>query len=150
MQFLFDPWHGHDWNEYWFVTTPMGPTNAPGPDDSLFYRIYREFLWILWFCGELSLWRGTGGVVRYFIIVLIPKVTKPKHLKNFWPINLCNVLYKIVSKVWWTCARWFFLLLYLHNNMCLCQVDWWQIMPWVHLSACILSSTKFQKDPNVR
>ena len=37
--------------------------------------------------------------INQTLLVLIPKVDSPKLLKNFCPINLCNMIYEIVMKI---------------------------------------------------
>lgn len=81
----------------------MAPTKAPGPDGfpALFYQTHWDLIK-----------HDICSVIRSFlngdtvpdglcdsVIVLIPKVANPVHLSNFRPISLCNVLYKIASKV---------------------------------------------------
>ena len=47
-------------------------------------------------------WPNSGTLpqpLNHTFIILIPKVKNPKSMSEYHPINLCNVLYKIFSKV---------------------------------------------------
>lgn len=81
----------------------MGSYKAPGPNgyQAIFFN---------------STWNVTGPAVLEFVrnlmhggdipmgaaealLVLIPKETKPSSMKGFRPLSLCNIVYKLVSKV---------------------------------------------------
>ena len=81
----------------------MGPTKAPGPDgmNALFYQKFWHFMGESVTMAILDFLNSGNMVpnINHTNIVLIPKVKNPEKMPDFRPISLCNVIYKIVSKV---------------------------------------------------
>lgn len=81
----------------------MDPDKAPGPEglNPVFYRRFWDF------CGEETFnacchWLEVGNFpysVHDTSIVLIPKCDNPSSMNDWRPISLCNVVYKLLSKV---------------------------------------------------
>ncbi|KAL5553661.1 hypothetical protein UlMin_041062 [Ulmus minor] len=81
----------------------MAPSKSPGVDgmSALFYQKYWSIVGdevttaCLGFLNEgLDL-----GSINETLITLLPKVKCPTHMTEFRPISLCNILYKITSKM---------------------------------------------------
>ncbi|XP_048613347.1 uncharacterized protein LOC125587196 [Brassica napus] len=77
--------HVSEW-EVKLALFSMHPDKASGPDGmtALFYQKFWDI--------DYGQWSDTN-------ICVIPKTTKPNDMAQFRPISLCNVSYKIVSKV---------------------------------------------------
>jgi hypothetical protein len=81
----------------------MGSNKAPGADG--FTAGFFQKHWTLVKGKVVSAVLGflNGGdmpeVINQTILVIIPKVANPQELSQFRPISLCNVIYKLCSKV---------------------------------------------------
>jgi hypothetical protein len=81
----------------------MHPDKAPGPDG--FNPAFYQHFWDM--CGNdifasVEEWLGRGyfpSSLNETNICLIPKCDNPISMKDLRPISLCNVLYKMVSKL---------------------------------------------------
>jgi hypothetical protein len=81
----------------------MGDLKAPGADGmpAVFYKKFWALVGDQVVSEVLQVLRG-GSIPAGWnetIVVLIPKVKKPERLRDLRPISLCNVVYKLVSKV---------------------------------------------------
>ena len=81
----------------------MNSFKAPGPDGfhPFFFKHYWEIVGDdVWHVVQEAFARGSlDSCLVETLIVLIPKTNQPVRLKDFHPISLCNVLYKIITKV---------------------------------------------------
>ncbi|KAL5573023.1 hypothetical protein UlMin_022620 [Ulmus minor] len=81
----------------------MAPTKSPGADGML--AIFYQSFWSV--VGEEVTEVCMGftnrglplGNINATIITLLPKIKNPTRITEFRPISLCNVLYKIISKM---------------------------------------------------
>ncbi|XP_010462981.1 PREDICTED: uncharacterized protein LOC104743622 [Camelina sativa] len=81
----------------------IGPTRAPGPDG--FNAAFYQHFWTIVgpaIATEVRHFFKTGIMQNewnHTNLCLIPKITEPKAMKDLRPISLCNVTYKIISKI---------------------------------------------------
>ncbi|XP_054801608.1 uncharacterized protein LOC129305663 [Prosopis cineraria] len=81
----------------------MGPLKSPGPDglNALFFQSQWKFIgnsvinMVQCIFNNPSLVHKINGM----LLILIPKKERPESIHDFRPISLCNVIYKVVTKV---------------------------------------------------
>ena len=81
----------------------MHPSKSPGPDGmpALFYQKYWDIVGSDVVSMILNVLNSNTSMadINKTYITLIPKVNNPAKMTDFRPISLCNVIYKLISKV---------------------------------------------------
>ncbi|KAL5575135.1 hypothetical protein UlMin_016834 [Ulmus minor] len=81
----------------------MAPTKSPGADgmSAIFYQKFWPIVGEEITAACLGFVNGglPLGSINETIITLLPKIKNPTRITEFRPISLCNVLYKIISKM---------------------------------------------------
>lgn len=81
----------------------MHPDKSPGPDglNPGFYQAYWDVVGndIVTMCNQFLQTSQLQPGLNSTNLVLIPKVSKPQNMGDLRPIALCNVMYKIITKI---------------------------------------------------